>query len=295
MASYVVLWCAVGVLLVVVLALVRQIGVLHTRLDDVRGAGDAGDASAGDGRAVVAAAGGMAGADAVPAAPGGAGAAADGPPLGTRAPMAGRLGYERAPITLVAFTAESCELSQLLAPSLRVVDKQYDDVRVVELPLGPRTIAAFEAFNVSHTPFVVAVGQDGRVRGRGRARNLQQLEMFVERALAVAAKAAGRAAGEAVVDLRGASTPGLPQPESASALDAAPAAAAPVDSSVPDAADTADTDAAAAVGVADAAVADARADASAAAVVGLSDVGVDADESIDHAEAAEAAEARAAV
>lgn len=209
LASYMVLWGAVGVLLLVVLALVRQVGVLHTRLDEVgsgagAGAGDPGDAEAGGGGDATAVAG--------------AGAGAGGPPLGSKAPMPGRVGYERSPLTLVAFTSASCELSQVLAPALRVVDRQYDEVRVVELPLGSRTIAAFEAFNVSHTPFVVAVGQDGRVRGRGRARNLQQLEMFVERALAVAAKAAGRSSavgaavgaagavvrGDGVVDLRAA-------------------------------------------------------------------------------------------
>ena len=163
MASYVVLWAAVAMLLVMVLALVRQIGVLHGRLDD-----------AGSGTSVRDSA-----------------AAAEGPPLGAAAPLGAKIGYDRAPVTLVAFTSASCELSQVLAPALRVVDKQYDNVRVVELVLGPRTIAAFEAFNVLHTPFVVAVGQDGRVRGRGRARNLPQLEAFVDRAVAVAAKAAG--------------------------------------------------------------------------------------------------------
>lgn len=160
MASYVLLWGAVAVLLVTVLALVRQIGVLHERLDG---------AEAG---AEVAAA--------EPAVPVGG---AEGPALGSAAPMPGRIGYDRAPLTVVAFTSSTCELSQVLVPALRVVDKQYDEVRVLELPLGPRTIGVFEAFNVSATPYVVAVGQDGRVRARGRARNLHQLEAFVGRAL----------------------------------------------------------------------------------------------------------------
>ena len=166
MASYVVLWAAVAVLLVMVLALVRQIGVLHERLD--AGAAEASGSSA----------------------PANEPAAAEGPALGSAAPMPGRIGYDRAPMTLVAFTSSTCELSQVLVPALRVVDKQYADVRVLELPLGPRTLGAFEAFNVSHTPYVVAVGQDGRVRARGRARNLHQLEAFVARALALATRGA---------------------------------------------------------------------------------------------------------
>lgn len=179
-ASYVVLWAAVAVLLVMVLALVRQIGVLHERLD-------AGGVGAGVEPAAAAA-------EAAAEAPAAAGA--EGPPLGSSAPMPGRIGYERAPMTLVAFTSSTCELSQVLVPALRVVDKQYADVRVLELPLGPRTLGAFEAFNVSHTPYVVAVGQDGRVRARGRARNLHQLEAFVARALTLATRGAAPARPE---------------------------------------------------------------------------------------------------
>ncbi|MDQ1438816.1 MAG: hypothetical protein QOK43_2445, partial [Acidimicrobiaceae bacterium] len=175
--SYVMLWAAVAVLLVLVLALVRQIGVLHARLDEV----DVVEEAEVVGQTEVAGGGGAKSASSASAS-----SVKEGPPLGAAAPMPGRLGYQRSPLTLVAFTSPTCELSQVLAPALRVVDKQYDDVRVLELALGPRTMGAFEAFNVSHTPFVVAVGQDGRVRGRGRARNLPQLEDFVARALAVA-------------------------------------------------------------------------------------------------------------
>jgi hypothetical protein len=168
MASYVVLWAAVGVLLLVVLALLRQIGVLHARLDDVAAASSAVDT---------------------------VGLPADeGPPLGEPAPMPGRLGYARAPMTLLAFTASGCELSATLSPLLRVVDAQYGDaVRVVELGLGPRTTGAFESFNVAATPFVVCVDRDGVVRASGRARSLGQLEDLVASAGAAALAARTRA------------------------------------------------------------------------------------------------------
>ena len=175
-ASFVVLWGAVLVLLVTVLALLRQVGVLHARVDEALTAASVA-AAAADG-----------------AGAGGAAAAEEGPGLGAAAPLAGRLGYAKAPMTVVAFVAEGCELSQMLLPALRRVDKQYGDaVRVVELTLGSRTIAAFEEFRVQATPFVVCVGRDGVVRATGRARSLPQLEELVASAGA-AALAAARAA-----------------------------------------------------------------------------------------------------
>jgi len=160
-ASYVLLWLAVAVLLVMVLALLRQVGVLHARLDEVSAAGVAEPVD-------------------------------EGPELGADAPLPGKLGYGRAPMTVVAFVADGCELSTALAPSLRVVDRQYGDaLRVVELRLGARTLAAFEAFNVQATPFVVCVDRDGVVRARGRTRSLDQLEGLVASAGAAALAARG--------------------------------------------------------------------------------------------------------
>jgi hypothetical protein len=159
LVSYLMLWAAVAVLLVMVLALLRQIGVLHARLDA-----------------------------AVVAGPGtGAVDVDEGPAVGADAPMAGRLGFDRAPMTVLAFVAAGCELSAALGPSLRVVDKQYGEaLRVVELELAARTMSAFEAFNVQATPFVVCVDRDGVVRSRGRARSLGQLEDLVASAGAAA-------------------------------------------------------------------------------------------------------------
>ena len=147
-ASYVVLWLAVLVLGVVVLALMRQVGVLHARLQ-----------------------------------PMGAHFAGEGPELGAAAPAAGPFAYD-APLTLVAFTAPTCEICAELRPALATLDRQYDDVRVVEVESGASTRSTFRAFNVSNTPYFVAVDRDGIVRGRGVANSLEQLEELVEEALA---------------------------------------------------------------------------------------------------------------
>jgi hypothetical protein len=188
MASYAALWAAVIVLLVMVLALVRQIGVLHTRLDDVAtGPGSVAGQSADVGEAAARSGvgGTSAGGDMV------VGGSEEGPPLGLAAPLPGKLGYERAPMTVVAFVADGCELSDLLLPALRRVDKQYGDaLRVVELELDGRTLPAFEEFRVAATPFVVCVDRDGVVRARGRARSLPQLEDLVASAGAAALAAA---------------------------------------------------------------------------------------------------------
>jgi hypothetical protein len=224
--SYVVLWAAVGVLLVMVLALLRQIGLLHARLDEVGAGGRSASGLATGGSGSVE---DLDGAD-------------EGPELGADAPMPGRLGYGRAPMTLVAFTAAGCELSAMLAPALRRVDHQYGDaVRVLELSLGPRTIAAFEAFNVEATPFVVAVDRDGRVRARGRARSLAQLEDLV-----ASAGAAALAARSARVDGASATPAGMPRaaapsggaPSGGRPTSSSPATAppAPPGASVPEAA-----------------------------------------------------------
>ena len=147
-ASYIVLWIAVVVLGFLVLALLRQVGVLHARLQ-----------------------------------PMGAHFAGEGPELGAAAPAAGPFAYD-APLTLVAFTAPDCEICAELRPALHTLERQYDDVRLVEVESGPSTRSTFRSFNVSSTPYFVAVDRDGVVRGRGVANSLEQLEELVEEALA---------------------------------------------------------------------------------------------------------------
>lgn len=147
-ASYVVLWVAVIVLGLLVLALLRQVGVLHARLQ-----------------------------------PMGVHFAGEGPPLDEPAPAPGPLGYD-APLTLVAFTSATCEVCAELRPSMATLERQYRDVRLVEVESGPTTLSTFRAFNVSNTPYFVAVNGAGIVKGRGVANSLEQLEELVEEALA---------------------------------------------------------------------------------------------------------------
>lgn len=151
--SYVLLWLAVIGLSVAVVALLRQVGVLHARLRPL-----------------------------------GAHAAGEGPPSGAPAPRSDRLDYAAAPITLVAFTSARCEVCRSLVPSLPYLERDYaDDVRVVVLDHGPATAELFAAFNVHSTPYFVTVGRDGVVRGGGVANSLEQVEVLVEESLAPAA------------------------------------------------------------------------------------------------------------
>ncbi len=147
--SYVLLWLAVLVLAVAVIALLRQIGVLHARL-----------------------------------APMGVHFAGEGPPLNNPAPAAGPdVDYGDADLTLVAFTSPTCEICAMLRPSLGALRAQYHDLRVVEVEHSPATSPAFRAFNVSNTPYFVAVDRGGTVRGRGVANSLEQVEVLIGEAL----------------------------------------------------------------------------------------------------------------
>ncbi len=142
--SYVLLWLAVLVLGVAVVALLRQIGVLHARL-----------------------------------APMGVHFAGEGPEVDTDAPLAVGVSYASSALTLLAFTSSTCEVCAALAPSIEALGRQYDDValHVVDLDVDRQV---FDAFNVRSTPYVVTVDRDGRVRGRGVANSLEQIEELIE-------------------------------------------------------------------------------------------------------------------
>lgn len=149
--SYVLLWVAVVGLSLAVVVLLRQIGVLHARLH-----------------------------------PMGVHFAGEGPPLGEPAPLAGPFDYD-SPLTLVAFTSPSCPVCETLKPGLRAIDRQYRDVRLVELEASDDTKPTFRSFRVSNTPYVVAVDREGVVRGRGVANSLDQIEELVDEVLGGAA------------------------------------------------------------------------------------------------------------
>ena len=152
-ASYVLLWLAVIGLSLAVIALLRQVGVLHARLRPL-----------------------------------GAHGAGEGPPAGAPAPRSDRLDYAAASMTLLAFTSPRCDVCRSLIPSLPYLERDYAaDVKVVVLDHGPATADLFSAFNVHSTPYFVTVGADGVVRGGGVANSLEQVEVLLEESIASAA------------------------------------------------------------------------------------------------------------
>lgn len=148
-ASYVLLWLAVLVLGATCLVLLRQIGVLHTRLRPL-----------------------------------GVHPADEGLPPGAVAPPLPAIDFARAPLTLVAFTSPTCEICHRLVPGLDHLDAQYDDVQLVVLELTEPARPLFAAYNVRSSPYFVAVDRTGTVRGAGVANALEQVEVLLEDAAA---------------------------------------------------------------------------------------------------------------
>ena len=147
-ASYVVLWLAVLVLTLAVIALLRQIGVLHARLHPL-----------------------------------GAHFGGEGPALESAAPPVDSVSYAAAGTTLLAFTSPTCEVCKVLEPSLRALQRDYRDVQLHTVDLTTAR-SVFDAFQVRSTPYVVAVDRDGVVKGRGVVNSLEQIEEVLEAARA---------------------------------------------------------------------------------------------------------------
>lgn len=147
--SYVLLWLAVLGLSVMVVALLRQVGVLHTRLRPL-----------------------------------GVHFAGEGPERLVPAPPVPDVDYRSHAMTLLAFSSPTCEVCRELLPSLRVLERQYRDLALVEVELGAAAQPVFAAFNVRSTPYVVTVDRHGVVQGRGIANSLEQVEVLVEEGLA---------------------------------------------------------------------------------------------------------------
>lgn len=146
-ASYVLLWIAVLVLGFAVVALLRQIGVLHTRI-----------------------------------APMGVHFAGEGPERETPAPDAEIHDYSVSPVTLLAFTSPTCEICEKLEPALHRMAEDYDELtlRVISSETHQPT---FTAFKVRSTPYLVAVDQRGLVKSRGVANTLDQAEEMLAEVL----------------------------------------------------------------------------------------------------------------
>lgn len=150
-ASYVALWVAVVVLGLAVVALLRQVGVLHTRLRPL-----------------------------------GAHFAGEGPERHAPAPGGPLFPYAASTLTLLAFTSPACTICAGLRPGLAALRRDYGHVAVHEIDHGPGTASTFAAFNVTSTPYFVTVDREGVVRGRGVANTLEQIEVMVEESLAEA-------------------------------------------------------------------------------------------------------------
>jgi glutaredoxin len=146
--SYVLLWAAVGVLGCTVVALLRQIGMLHTRI-----------------------------------APMGVNFAGEGPALDEPAPEADGVDYSDSPVTLLAFTSPTCEICAALKPSLERIGRTYDDIELRLIDHGDEA-DLFTRFEVRSTPYLVAVDADGIVRSRGVANTLDQAEEMLAEVLA---------------------------------------------------------------------------------------------------------------
>lgn len=147
-ASYVMLWVTVLGLAAVVIALLRQIGVLHARLRPI-----------------------------------GVHHANEGPEPGSSAAPVPGVTWSAAHLHLLVFTSAGCAVCKELWPSMRALDRQYHDLMVTEVALGDATNPVFAAFNVRSTPYVVTVDGEGTVRGRGVANSLEQVEVLVDEAM----------------------------------------------------------------------------------------------------------------
>ncbi len=147
--SYVMLWVSVMVLGFTVVALLRQIGVLHLRV-----------------------------------APMGVHFAGEGPELDQPAPVIDLdVDYGAADVTLLAFTSPTCEICASLKPDIKRLARHYDelDVRFIGHEDDPRS---FADFSVRSTPYLVAIDRDGIVRSRGVANTMDQVEEMLAEVLA---------------------------------------------------------------------------------------------------------------
>jgi thiol-disulfide isomerase/thioredoxin len=150
-AAFVVQWVLLAVLAVVVVALARQIGVLHLRLDPL-GALEIDDEGPGLGEAP--------------------------PPRSARAAtgsmvFVGGAGGQR----LLAFVSPTCPVCERVLPSLPAAADAFGlELQVVSDPELER------AYNVPGVPFVVVFDEFGAVRSKGTVNTLEQVEGLVDTA-----------------------------------------------------------------------------------------------------------------
>ena len=155
LVAFIALWIVVGVLSVTMVALLRQIGVLHQRI-----------------------------------APMGTHFAGEGPELNSDAPSVG-IDWSQSARTVLLFTSRTCTLCRELKPSLEVFRRQYRELRIRTVDLE-EDAGVFDALAVRSTPYVVTVDGGGVVRGRGVANSLEQIEELVRESQLSATSGAGR-------------------------------------------------------------------------------------------------------
>lgn len=148
--SYIALWVTVVILGVAVVALLRQIGVLHSRL-----------------------------------APLGTHFAGEGPEPDSAAPLVG-FDWMTSPLTTVLFTSTTCAICRELKPSIDALRRQYRDLRF-ETVDAQEHAPIFSAFSVRSTPYIVTVSRDGIVRGGGVANSIEQIEQLITESLSATA------------------------------------------------------------------------------------------------------------
>lgn len=146
--SYVLLWVTVVALGLTVVVLLRQIGVLHTRI-----------------------------------APMGVNFAGEGPELDQPAPPLPGLDYNSSAVTVVAFTSPTCELCAALLPGLQRIEATYNEVSLTTVS-SAESQRVFGAFGVRSTPYLVAIDRKGVVRSRGVANSVDQAEEMLAEVLA---------------------------------------------------------------------------------------------------------------
>lgn len=167
--SYVVLWAVVVMLVIVVVALARQIGTLHLRLGP-RGALEMDE---------------------------------EGPPLGDAPPARDAVDLDGRDVTiggpgtaqLLLFVSPGCMVCGQVLPSVPVLARTHglqaialseEDEIETRRELGRhrdvRIVAGhshFEAYAVPGTPFAVVLDRLGVVRGKGTVNNLEQFEGLI--------------------------------------------------------------------------------------------------------------------
>jgi hypothetical protein len=151
-AAFVVQWVLLVVLAVVVIALARQIGVLHLRLSPL-GALEIDD---------------------------------EGPPLGQAPPARTAKAPDGTPtllggpgpLRLVAFTSPTCPICEQVVPS---IPSAAAAARLVPQIVSDPDLEA--AYGVPGVPFLVVLDGSGVVRSKGTVNSLEQIEGLIDTAL----------------------------------------------------------------------------------------------------------------